>query len=528
MRRVRSHLRCLLLVLLIGDAESARGEEARPPKKVEEIIVTAQKREQAIEDVPISMSVIDDTFIAEHGITDLHEAMLFVPNVKVDVAGLFVSPRIRGFNFIIDNKAYEPPAGFALDGVVYTRFGYFQSALFDVERIEVLRGPQGTTFGKNTTAGLIDIITKNPTDDFTGFASVQLGERDRHRIEIGVGGPIIEDVVNFRLAALLDEEDGFVENTTAAISPSAAERLRGRDNDAIRAKLAFPNLFGSELVLSAEIADLTDGGVGPDIWNISAQVAAILRGYDPNVDLERGNYKASIDQPDYRTTKLRTFRGDWSRAFGGWEVQALAAHSIYEEDLKLDNDWSPAPALFTTSTDTSPTTTAEVRAVSPRLPGLFGLERVFGVDLGATDFLAGVFYQRRVLGDSKFTIEGNYGPVAELVLATTANSGLEPPTLPPLPATRDSSIPIPKASSRRATPSRASRRPSGISRSAGRSVTACASVTRRRRRTGFSASTRGRASSSPQPASRNSRRRSRPPSFTTSRKCRSTTARSST
>ena len=188
MRSFRSALGWLLVVLLIGVAAPAHADDAHPERKVEEIVVTAQKREQAIEDVPISMSVLDDVFIAEQGITDLHEAMLFVPNADVDVAGFVVSARIRGFSFVQDNKAFEPPAGFALDGIVYPRFGYFQSAMLDVERIEVLRGPQGTTFGKNTTAGLFDIITKNPTDEVSGYTSVQLGERDRFRLETAVGG----------------------------------------------------------------------------------------------------------------------------------------------------------------------------------------------------------------------------------------------------------------------------------------------------------------------------------------------------
>ncbi|MGH7821296.1 MAG: TonB-dependent receptor plug domain-containing protein [Candidatus Binatia bacterium] len=117
--------------------------EATPRRVIEEIVVTAQRREQLIEDVPISMSVLDSDFIAEQGIGDVREALLFTPNARVDSAGFFAAPRIRGFTFNNNNKAFEPPAGLALDGVPYTRVGYFTSALFDVERVEVLRGPQG-------------------------------------------------------------------------------------------------------------------------------------------------------------------------------------------------------------------------------------------------------------------------------------------------------------------------------------------------------------------------------------------------
>jgi iron complex outermembrane recepter protein len=177
-------------------ADDSAGGEARTAashRVIEEIVVTAQKREQFVEDVPISMSVIDSKFIAEQGITDVREAALFVPNAKVEIAGFFAAPRVRGFSFNNNNKAFEPPAGLAVDGVPYTRIGYFQSALFDLERLEVLRGPQGTTFGKNTTAGLFSVVTRDPSPEYTGHVDVQLGEYDRHRAEGAIGGPLVRE-----------------------------------------------------------------------------------------------------------------------------------------------------------------------------------------------------------------------------------------------------------------------------------------------------------------------------------------------
>ena len=88
--------------------EAASRETSTAHRQIEEIILTAQKREQAVEDVPISMSVLDSEFVAEQGLTDINEALLFVPNAKVDVAGFFASPRVRGFSFINNNKVREP------------------------------------------------------------------------------------------------------------------------------------------------------------------------------------------------------------------------------------------------------------------------------------------------------------------------------------------------------------------------------------------------------------------------------------
>ncbi|MGH7822237.1 MAG: TonB-dependent receptor plug domain-containing protein, partial [Candidatus Binatia bacterium] len=137
---------------------SASGQEDAGRRVIEEIVVTAQKREQRVEDVPISISVIDEELIAEQGFTDIRDAMLFAPNVQIETTTLFTSPRCRGFSVDAGrNRAFEPPCGLALNGVPYTRPAYFQGALFDLQRIEVLRGPQGTTFGKNTTAALINL-----------------------------------------------------------------------------------------------------------------------------------------------------------------------------------------------------------------------------------------------------------------------------------------------------------------------------------------------------------------------------------
>jgi outer membrane receptor protein involved in Fe transport len=410
--------------------EGSAAEDSTPTRRIEEIIVTAQKREQAVEDVPISMSVLDSEFLTEQGLTDVSEALLFVPNAKVDVAGFFASPRVRGFSFNNNNKAFEPPAGLAVDGVLYTRIGYFQSALLDVDRIEVLRGPQGTTFGKNTTAGLISIVTKNPTDEYTGFVDSQIGEFDRHRVEAAVGGPIVRDWVNFRLAGLFDEQDGFIENTTAAIVGHANETFRGRDRKAIRAKLAFPSLLGSDLVVSYDYGDFRDGGSGAELWHISPTVLQVLRRYDPNVDVDKTNFVASMDWPDFRTTKLHTVHADWSYDLAGWGLDLLVAHSIYEEGLSIDTDFTPAYALVGLGSDTSPTTTVELRGLSPSLGALFGLERLLGFGLGTSDLLAGFFFQRRAIDDSEFRFIFNDGPFLELTAAAADSTGLPTPPIP--------------------------------------------------------------------------------------------------
>ncbi|HKY92272.1 MAG TPA: TonB-dependent receptor [Nevskiaceae bacterium] len=396
------------------DAAAPAPAPADAPLRLDEIVVTAQKKAENIQDVPISMSVVDQKFIANWGLTDVREAMLAVPNVKVEEAGFFASPRVRGFSFNNNNKAFEPPAGVALDGIPYTRVEYFNAALFDIARIEVMRGPQGTTFGKNTTAGLIHVLTADPTGDLTGFVDVQAGEFERRRVEAAVAGPLFSDAVQFRLAAFSDERQGFVDNTTADVSDVARRHLRGTDRNGVRAKLRFPELLGSELKLAVEHVSLGSLGAGAELYHASEAMRTTLLRYDPATDFEKNNGVASIDQPDGRRVKIDTVSGEWTRPIGTWTVTALAGHSVLKNDLDVDTDFTPAPAIFGHDEDRSPTSTLEIRTQSPDFDGLFGLG---GTALGSSSLLVGVYGQERAIEGSGFEFRIGTVPFLEITVA---------------------------------------------------------------------------------------------------------------
>jgi iron complex outermembrane receptor protein len=394
-------------------------------KRLEEIIVVAQKKAEPIQDVPISISVIDEKFIEDWSLTDLNTAVLYTPNVKVADAGYFILPRIRGFGTDQNNKAFEPPAGVAIDGIPYTRLEYFTSALFDLARTEVYRGPQGTAFGKNTTAGLIHLITKSPTDEYEGFMDVQYGDYDRRRLEAAVGGPVIPGVVNFRIAGLSDERTGFVRNSAGESLNGAPEHGRGNSRQGVRFKLDFPDLFGSSLLLSAEKVDIEALGAGIELFDVSdAMRAAILR-YDENTDFVRANYVNTINDPDYRKIALETYTAQWRYDIGNWELVGLGGYSVLDGDAALDTDISPVPAIAAFDSDVSPTTTAELRLESPELDGLLGLPSLFGLDLGSSNILAGFYYQgRKIEGDGiRYRIGLSY---LDLLLASTIDNASSP------------------------------------------------------------------------------------------------------
>lgn len=396
--------------------------KVKPPsthRQIEEIVVTAQKREQAIQDVPISMTALTEEFLVEQGVTDVGEALQLVPNASVDAAGFFAAPRVRGFTFNNNNKSFEPPVGMALDGIPHTRVPYFLAALFDVQRMEVLRGPQGTSFGKNTTAGLIHVISNGPSEEEDGYLSVELGELNRRHVEAAYGQALSDDL-NFRVAALYDTRDGYIKNTTAQVVDTAPKDLKGRERTGVRATFEFPDLAGSRLQFAIENFQLYDGGAALETISSGPNWQAAIRRYDPNADFTPGNWVQSQDLDDFRDVSIQRYRGLWEKDFDEWSFTALAAHAVLEQELALDTDFEPAEAVNGFGSDRSPMSYLELRTVLPTYDGFFGLG-----DFGSTDMLIGVTASRREILDSHFQFGINNGPFYDLVTAASLDAGQE-------------------------------------------------------------------------------------------------------
>ncbi len=158
----------LLLLAAIAGTTAARAQDAHPPRLIEEIVVTAQKKEQTLQQVPISMTALPGDFVVEAGIDNAHEIAKFTPNVNFATNPCCPIIYIRGFGTSFNASSFDPTVGYALDDLSISQSVYFAEPLYDIERIEVLRGPQGTLFGKNTTGGLFNLTTGTPTKEFTG------------------------------------------------------------------------------------------------------------------------------------------------------------------------------------------------------------------------------------------------------------------------------------------------------------------------------------------------------------------------
>ena len=181
--------------------------------QLEEVIVTAQKRAESLQDVPISVSAIQGDKIADAGIGNMSALADHVPNLHIAEAPVNTNIYMRGMGSG-NNQAFEQSVGMYIDGVYMGRGRQYRSPFMDVERIEVLRGPQGTLFGKNTVAGAVNILTASPgfDDEFNGNLSVDTDTNGGLSGE-GVLSGAVTDNLALRAAFKVRETDGFVENT---------------------------------------------------------------------------------------------------------------------------------------------------------------------------------------------------------------------------------------------------------------------------------------------------------------------------
>lgn len=181
---------------------------------LEEVIVTAQKRPQTLQDVPLSVSAVDGEFVADAAITEISGLGEFVPNLQTADSPFNNVVAIRGLGSGAANRAFEQSVAMFIDGAYAGRSNQFLTPFFDVERIEVVRGPQGVLFGKNAIAGGISVVSAKPTEEFE--ASVKASyefENDGHAIETIVSGPL-SNSLRGRLAAKTDRQGAYLDNTT--------------------------------------------------------------------------------------------------------------------------------------------------------------------------------------------------------------------------------------------------------------------------------------------------------------------------
>lgn len=238
---------------------------------LEEIIVTAQKRAEGLSDVPISISAISGKQVENYGQTNLEQISSSVPNLKITQTAIANRIAIRGIASG-DNKGFEQSVAMFVDGVYYGRDQLSRLPLVDMERVEVLRGPQPTLFGKNAIAGAVNITTRSPTDEFEGSVS-GLYEFNHKELQLtGVLSGPLSDGVEARVVGYYRKMDGYFYNQKLdRDEPNVDEKY-------VRGKLEFDKggPFAAELKL--EYADFEMKGQPRDVFGAVGNYNTVFQG----------------------------------------------------------------------------------------------------------------------------------------------------------------------------------------------------------------------------------------------------------
>ncbi len=377
------HILCVAVTLAWSGTAAAQAG-------LEEIIVTAQKREQSLQDVGIAVTAFSDKQIRELGFTDSTDVVAMTPglvyttpNAESSVINFFL--RGVGLNDFAD--ANENPVAVYVDEVYRPASGGLSFQLFDLQRVEVLRGPQGTLFGRNTTGGLVHFISKRPTDELDGYIDLTYGSYNQIKAEAAIGGPL-GDTFSARLSAAMDKYDGWTENRFSGTpdapdynegdSRAARLQLQWEPSDALRFLLSG-NYSDNEAAVGAWQHQATTRDANGDSVPLGPDENSLGVDCDPATDGIQGRPAPGTDCFGYRDTDGDPWEGDYDRngrveteASGGslkidWDVGDVTITSItasqkVERLQEEDTEASPAPLIQPTFGAETKTFTQELRA----------------------------------------------------------------------------------------------------------------------------------------------------------------------
>jgi iron complex outermembrane recepter protein len=286
--------------------------------QLEEVIVTAQKREQGLLDVPMSVATVSGerfTSMFEGG-ADIRALSARVPGLYAESSNGRVAPRfyIRGLGNIDFDLAASQPVSIIMDEVVKENVVMKSFPLFDIDRVEVLRGPQGSLFGRNTTAGIVKFDSNKPTQDFEGRVKLDAGELGTINFEGAVGGGIT-DSLSGRVALLVQNRDDYIDNDYTGES----DALGGFEENAAKAFLQWDATDSLSFLLGAHYRDL-DGTSATFRANIFNPGSNSLNG---NYDRETVYFDEGDNNPQEYESSGANLKIDWD--IGGMTLTSITA-----------------------------------------------------------------------------------------------------------------------------------------------------------------------------------------------------------
>ena len=229
-------------------ADSAQPDTAEAAPN--DIIVTARKTKETLQDTPVAVSVVTGEFLNRTGFTQVSEVVRFVPGIALSPLNTTRASgsKIRGLSTFSFSDGFESSVATVVDGVVLGRESQGFADFLDIKSIEVIKGPQGTLFGKNASAGVINIQTNDPAYTFGGSAEATYGSFNESKLRGTVTGPLVDDKLAFRLTGTYNHRDGVLDNAIAG-----QKDLNDRNSYALRGKLLFQPTPDLKFVLSGDV-----------------------------------------------------------------------------------------------------------------------------------------------------------------------------------------------------------------------------------------------------------------------------------
>ena len=265
--------------MILSNASYAQTDEGKKPQsmRLEEVLVTAQKRSENVRDVPISLAVMSGDDMRDAGIKSFNDMARFMPNISLNDSSS--SLYVRGIGSPELNPVGEQAIAFILDGVYLPRGDYLKPGFMDLERIEVLKGPQGTLFGRNASGGVINITNGQPSEDeWIGSITATGGERNIQEGEVMISGPISDDF-SFRFAAKRRTEDG------STYSVTDNETLGDRDLEQTRLILRYNPESNFDITLGATIFDYRiETWLGNEYHEYPSDLGLVVGTLDPKLE----------------------------------------------------------------------------------------------------------------------------------------------------------------------------------------------------------------------------------------------------
>jgi iron complex outermembrane recepter protein len=357
--------------LLLVAAVSILSAQAVAQETLDEVVVSARKRAENAQDVPISLSRISGAELQRRGLVRVQDIVRTMPNVSTDI----LSPRqaslsIRGLGRNPANDALESSVGVFLDGVYLGRPGMMVADLIDLERVEVLRGPQGALFGKNATAGVLNIITARPGTEPEGWIEMTAGDHDLRELRGATAGPFGTSPFAYRVSGFVTEREGFIRDTTRD------EWLGELKRAGARAQLAWQPAASLALRLIADYGSHDENGPGyllvdPNMYRLDDSPRAnnlVTRGarfgYTPRFAPGERRNDANAEQRVATENAGVALLADWD--FGRNRLSSITGWRKFSFLPANDGDYSALDVLPQLGTDVrSWQFSQELRIASP-------------------------------------------------------------------------------------------------------------------------------------------------------------------